>query len=75
MKTFIVEIFELEPKTNRQKFFGKTQFLMRDAMRKGHTGRMSLFILDEKNRYLGKFEISNCSARRFYTFFDLKLRS
>jgi outer membrane protein W len=31
--------------------------------------------LDEKNAYKGKFEIGNCSARRFYTFFDLKLRN
>ena len=54
---------------------GKTQFLMRDAMRKGHTGKMSLFILDEKSKFQGKFQLSQCSARRFYSYFDLKLRS
>ena len=47
---------------------------MRDALKKGNTGRMSLFLLDEKNRYQGKLEISQCSARRFYSFFDLQLR-
>jgi len=31
--------------------------------------------LDEKAKYRGKFEISNCSARRYYTFFDLQLRN
>ena len=75
MKTFVIEIFEVDPKNQRHKFFGKTQFLMRDAMRKGHTGKMSLFILDEKNKYQGKFEISQCSARRHYSYFDLQLRS
>ena len=44
---------------------------MRDALKKGNTGRMSLFLLDEKNRYQGKLEISQCSARRHYSFFDL----
>ena len=47
---------------------------MRDALKKGNTGKMSLFILDEKNRYHGKIEISQCSARRYYSFFDLQLR-
>jgi len=76
MKTFVLEIFEKDQKNPaKERLFGKTQFLMRDALRKGNTGRISLFILDEKNNYKGKFEISNCSCRRFYTFFDLHLRN
>lgn len=72
MKSFVLEVIESDPKNPRkQKLIGKTQFLMRDALHKGNTGRMSLFLLDEKNRYLGKIEISQCSARRFYSFFDL----
>lgn len=47
---------------------------MRDALKKANTGRMSLFLLDEKNRYQGKLDISQCSARRHYSFFDLQLR-
>ena len=59
MKSFILEVIEIDPKnTKKQKFIGKTQFLMRDALKKGNTGRMSLFLLDEKNRYQGKLEIS-----------------
>ena len=75
MKTFILEVVEIDQKNpKKQKFIGKTQFLMRDALKKGNTGRMSLFLLDEKNRYQGKLEISQCSARRHYSFFDLQLR-
>lgn len=75
MKSFVLEVVEIDPKNPRkQKLMGKTQFLMRDALNRGSTGRMSLFLLDEKNRYLGKIEISQCSARRFYSFFDLQLR-
>ena len=73
MKSFILEVIEItDPKNHKkQKVMGKTQFLMRDALRKGSTAKMSLFLLDEKNRYQGKIEISQCSARRFYSFFDL----
>ena len=75
MKSFVLEVMESDPKNPKKtKLLGKTQFLMRDALNKGSTGRMSLFLLDEKNRYLGKIEISQCSARRFYSFFDLQLR-
>ena len=70
MKSFVLEVIEIDAK-NRQKFIGKTQFLMRDALKKANTGRMSLFLLDEKNRYQGKLDISQCSARRHYSFFDL----
>lgn len=58
MKSFILEVIEIDPKNKKQKVMGKTQFLMRDALRKGSTARMSLFLLDEKNRYQGKIEIS-----------------
>ena len=76
MKSFVLEVVEIDAKNpKKQKFIGKTQFLMRDALRKGNTGRMSLFLLDEKNRYQGKIEISQCSARRHYSFFDLQLRT
>ena len=52
MKSFILEVVEIDKKNpKKQKFIGKTQFLMRDALKKGNTGRMSLFLLDEKNRY------------------------
>ena len=75
MKSFILEVVEIDPKNpKKQKFIGKTQFLMRDALKKASTGRMSLFLLDEKNRYQGKLEISQCSARRHYSFFDLQLK-
>jgi hypothetical protein len=75
-KNFILEVLEIDPKKpDKPKQFGRTQFLLRDALRRGATGKISLFILDEKNNYKGKFEISNCSARRFYTFFDLQLRN
>lgn len=58
-KTFLIEIFEVDPKNKqKKKFVGKTQFLMRDALKKGHTGKMTLFILDEKNRFMGRFEVS-----------------
>ena len=55
MKTFVIEITEIDLKSGKHKFFGKTQFLMKDAMRYGNTGTMSLFIVDEKNKFLGKF--------------------
>lgn len=59
MKSFVLEVVEVDPKNSKkQKVMGKTQFLMKDALRKGNTGRMSLFLLDEKNRYQGKIEIS-----------------
>ena len=74
MKSFVLEVIEIDPKSRKQKTIGQTQFLMRDALRKGNTGRMSLFILDEKKKYQGKMEISQCSARRHYSFFDLQLR-
>ena len=40
--------------------------MLRDAL-KNHDEKgkkITLFILDEKNRYKGKFEVHNCSARR-----------
>ena len=59
MKNFVLEVVEQDPKNpKKQKVLGKTRFLMRDALKKGNTGKMSLFILDEKNRYHGKIEIS-----------------
>ena len=75
MKSFILEVIEIDPKKpHKPRFIGKTQFLMKDALKKGNTGRMSLFLLDEKNRYQGKIEITQCSARRHYSFFDLQLK-
>lgn len=59
------------------KVVGRTQFLLRDAL-KNHDEKgkkITLFILDEKNRYKGKFEVHNCSAKRYYTFFDLVFRN
>lgn len=75
MKNFVLEVIESDPKNaKKQKVLGKTAFLMRDALNKGKVGHLSLFLLDEKNRFLGKIHISQCSARRFYSFFDLQLR-
>ena len=71
MKNFVLEVVEKDPKNpKKQKVLGSTLFLMRDALNKGYSGRLSLFLLDEKNRYLGKIEIHQCSARRYYSFFD-----
>lgn len=59
MKNFVLEVVEQDPKNpKKQKVLGKTLFSMRDALNKGYAGRLSLFLLDEKNRYLGKIEIS-----------------
>ena len=72
MRNFALEIIEQNPKNaKKQKVLGKTAFLMRDALDKGQVGRLTLLLLDEKNRFLGKIHISQCSARRFYSFFDL----
>jgi hypothetical protein len=48
---------------------------MRDALKHGHTGSMALFILDSKMKSIGKIKLTNCASRRFYTFFDLRLRN
>jgi len=49
---------------------------LRDALKNNEAKKkMTLFILDEKNKYKGKFEVFNCSAKRFYTFFDLVFRN
>lgn len=75
MKSFILEVIEIDSKNpKKQKYIGQTQFLMKDALKKGSTGRMQLLITDEKKRYQGKIEISQCSARRHYSFFDLQLQ-
>ena len=34
---------------------------------------MFLFVLGDNQKYKGKMEIMQCSARRFFTFFDLIL--
>ena len=51
--------------------------MLRDALAKSDDskGKVTLFILDEKNRYKGKFEVGSCTARRYYTFFDLVFRN
>jgi hypothetical protein len=78
LKTLVVEILEVDKKDPKKvKVAGRTQFLLRDAL-KNHEEKgkkITLFILDEKNRYKGKFEVHNCSARRYYTFFDLVFRN
>ena len=78
MKTLVIEILETDKKDAKKvKIVGKTQFLLRDALSKSDEskGKVTLFILDEKNRYKGKFEVSSCTARRYYTFFDLVFRN
>jgi hypothetical protein len=78
MKTLVIEILETDKKDAKKvKIVGKTQFLLRDALAKSDDskGKVTLFILDEKNRYKGKFEVGNCTARRYYTFFDLVFRN
>lgn len=78
MKTLVIEILETDKKDAKKvKIVGKTQFLLRDALSKSDEskGKVTLFILDEKNRYKGKFEVGSCTARRYYTFFDLVFRN
>jgi hypothetical protein len=41
MKSFILEVIEIDSKNpKKQKYIGQTQFLMKDALKKGSTGRM-----------------------------------
>jgi hypothetical protein len=71
-KTFLLEILEIDPKKpDKSKNYGRTQFVLGDCLNKGQTGKIYLFMLNEKNQQIGSFEITNSSARRFYTFFDL----
>lgn len=50
LKTFTLEILEIDPKNpNKSKQYGRTQFMLGDCLKKGNTGRIGLFILDEKN--------------------------
>lgn len=75
-KTFLLEILEIDPKKpDKSKNFGRTQFVLGDCLKLGQTGKIYLFIINDKNQKIGNFEITNCSARRFYTFFDLQLRN
>ena len=48
---------------------------MKDALNNGHTGKMMLFMLDSKMKSQGKLWLTNYSARRIYTFFDLRVRN
>ena len=53
MKTLVIEILETDKKDAKKvKIVGKTQFLLRDALSKSDEskGKVTLFILDEKNR-------------------------
>lgn len=76
MKNFLLELLEMDPKNDKKSTrFGRTQFCLGDCLKKGATGKIGLFMLGEKNDRKGTFEITQCSARRFYTFFDLKLRN
>jgi hypothetical protein len=54
---------------------GHTQFVMRDALKHGNTNQMALFLLDQNMKCIGKTYLTNCAARRFYTFFDLRIRN
>jgi hypothetical protein len=54
---------------------GHTQFVMRDALKHGNTSQMALFLLDTNMKCIGKTYLTNCAARRFYTFFDLRIRN
>lgn len=41
MKNFILEILEIDPKNpTKTKQFGRTQFVLRDALLKGNTGKI-----------------------------------
>jgi hypothetical protein len=46
---------------------------MKDALQRasGTGGKVRLFLLDMKDKYMGKMEVSTFSARRYFTFFDL----
>lgn len=75
-KNFLLEILEMDPKKpGVSKQFGRTQFCLGDCLKKGATGKIGLFMLGEKNDRKGTFEITQCTARRFYTFLDLQLRN
>ena len=77
-RTLIIEAVEVDKKNAaKTKHIAKTQFLMKDALRKaqGSKGKISLFLLDEKAKYKGKLEVRSCSARRYFTFFDLIFRN
>ena len=70
-----MEVDQKQPQ--KTKSVGKTQFLLRDALSRatGSAGKIRLFLLDEKNKFKGTAEVSQFSARRFYTFFDLVFRN
>lgn len=72
----MIEIVDFDPsKPDKSRQYGRTQFFMGDCLKKGAAGRTGLFMLGEKNDNRGTFFVSNCSARRFYTFFDLRMRN
>jgi len=50
---------------------------MKDALARasGCTNKVRLFILDEKNKYMGRCEVGSFSARRYFTFFDLVFKN
>jgi hypothetical protein len=50
---------------------------MKDALARasGCIGVIKLFCLDDKMKYNGKLEVSQFSARRYFTFFDLVFKN
>lgn len=80
-KTLSLEILETpdlkKPEYKNKKVIAKTQFQMKDALAKacGCMGVIKLFCLDDKMKYNGKLEVSQFSARRYFTFFDLVFKN
>lgn len=77
-KTLSLEVIETPsieyPEVRR--IHGKTKFCIKDCIEKAATQTgVKLFILNEKNKYVGKINIFNFTARRYYTFFDLVFKN
>lgn len=76
-KTLVFELYERveSKKGSVEKLVARTHFLLRDAFTKGRKGKLQLLLLTEKKSVLGSLELTNFTARRFYTFFDQIFRS
>jgi hypothetical protein len=67
-----LETFDIKEPQKRQ-IVGRTQFTLKDALSRANEpkSKVRLFIADIFGKFLGKMEIANFSARRYFTFFDL----
>ncbi len=60
---------------DKSKVVSKTSFLLKDALTRGYHKKLKLLLLDEKKQLKGNVELSQVTARRHYTFFDLVFRN